>query len=52
MIKFTSTNIKLILTDDITNNVITVNPKQIEELRDLCNDILQLQKENKLYGKN
>lgn len=48
MLSLTSTNIKLIVRDDIGNNVIIVDKNHIEELRDLLNDYLEMDKEGEL----
>jgi len=48
MIKLTSTNVVLVVQKNITDNVITIYKDNVEELRDLLNDYLQMERENKL----
>lgn len=47
MLKIKSTNITLLIADDVGKNIVVVDKKNVEELRNLLNDYLEHQKK---YG--
>lgn len=46
--QLTSTNVSLIVRNDIGNSVVIIDKEDAEELRNLLNDYLQMEKEGKI----